>query len=102
MRPPAQLVMFLTLFVLRVGAQGTPAQDARAIFERAQRALVKKDYAAAERGFREGLRLDPKSVAAYTDLGVVYMRTERYDSAIRALLEAKKLAPNLPGIDLNL
>jgi len=30
------------------------------------------------------------------------MRTEKYDSAIRVLLEAKKLNPHLPGIDLNL
>src|ERR1017187_9392735 len=102
MRTPTLLLILLTLFILRAPAQQPPAPDPRAIFERAQQALVRKDYAAAERGFREVLRLDPRSAAAYTDLGVVYMRTEKYDSAIRVLLEAKKLSPNLPGIDLNL
>ncbi len=102
MRTPALIAIFLTLFILQAAAQQPPVADPKPIFERAQLALRNKDYPAAERGFQEVLRLDPRSAAAYTNLGVVYMRMEKYDSAIRALLEAKKLKPNLPGIDLNL
>jgi tetratricopeptide (TPR) repeat protein len=48
------------------------------------------------------LKLDPKSASAYVNLGVVYMRTERFDAAIKALESAKRLAPSVAGIDLNL
>ena len=82
--------------------QSASAANPKAAFDQAARALAAHDYAAAERGFREVLKLDPRSGAAYTNLGVVYMRTNRLDSAISALQEAKKLAPNLVGIDLNL
>ena len=101
MRTPTLLAMFLALSVPRAPAQQHTAQDLRPIFERAQQALLKKDYARAEGGFQEVLRLDPRS-AACTNLGVVYMRTEKYDSAIRVFMEAKKLNPLIPGIDLNL
>ncbi len=50
-------------------------QDLRSAFERAQQALAAQNYPAAERGFKEFLKLDPNSAAAYTNLGVVYMRT---------------------------
>lgn len=85
-----------------VQCRTTPSQDPRSIFESAQRALAAGDYKRAEDGFGEVLRLDPKSTAAYVNLGVVYMRTESFDAAIRALEAAKKLAPSLAGIDLNL
>ena len=77
-------------------------QDLRAAFGRAQQALAAKDYADAERGFKEFLKLDPNSAAAYTNLGVVYMRTGKPDDAIRALETAKKLDPSMVGVDLNL
>src|SRR6266699_2173204 len=61
------------------------AQDSgdkvRAAFERAQQALMAQDYAGAERGFKEFLKLDPNSAAAYTNLGVVYMRTGKLEEA---------------------
>jgi len=86
---------------------GNPArrlteQDPRAAFERANRALAAKDYPSAEQGFKDFLKLDPQSAAAYLDLGVVYMRTGRPDEAIRTLETAKKLDPHMVGIDLNL
>jgi len=77
-------------------------QDLRAAFERAQQALATKDYLAAERGFKDFLKLDPNSAAAYTNLGVIYMRTGKPEEAMRALETARKLDPNMVGIDLNL
>jgi tetratricopeptide (TPR) repeat protein len=102
MRIPALLLMLSILTVRPVPGQQPPAHGLRAVFERAQNALVLKDYAGAERGFKEVLQLDPRSVAAYSNLGVVYLRTERYDAALRAFLEARKLNPAIPGVDLNL
>src|SRR6516164_1023899 len=85
-------------------AQSRPSssQDPRIVFESAQRALAAGDYRSAESGFREVLKLDPQSAAAYVNLGVVYMRTQKFDAAIKALESAKKLAPTMAGIDLNL
>ena len=70
-------------------AQRLSEQDLRAAFERAQQALAAQDYPAAEQRFKDFLKLDPNSAAAYTNLGVVYMRTGKSDEAIRALETAK-------------
>jgi tetratricopeptide (TPR) repeat protein len=85
-----------------VQSRPIPSPDPRSIFERAQHALAAGDYKSAENGFHEVLKLDPKSASAYVNLGVVYMRTERFDAAIKALESAKRLAPSVAGIDLNL
>jgi len=79
-----------------------PSPDPASVFESAQRAFAAGDYKSAESGFQEVLKLDPNSAAAYINLGVVYMRTEKLDAAIEALETAKKLAPSMVGIDLNL
>jgi tetratricopeptide (TPR) repeat protein len=85
-----------------VQSRPTASQDPRSIFENAQSALAAGNYKSAESGFREVLKLDPQSAAAYVNLGVVYMRTEKFDAAIKAFESAKKLAPSMVGIDLNL
>src|ERR1039457_1765014 len=72
------------------------------LFEEAERALSIHDYTSAEQGFREVLKIDPQSAAAYADLGVVYMRRSEYERAIEAFKNAKRLAPQVTGIDLNL
>src|SRR5215472_6559563 len=77
-------------------------QELRAAFGKAQAALQSKDYATAEREFKDFLKLEPNNPAGYTNLGVVYMRTKRYSDAIQALEIARKLDPDMLGIDLNL
>ena len=76
------LWLLLMLVSLPVSGQQPSAEDPRVVFERAQKALLAKDYSNAEKGFKEVLRLDPRSAAAYSNLGVVYMRLERYNAAI--------------------
>jgi tetratricopeptide (TPR) repeat protein len=78
-----------------------PPPNPKTLFEEAQRALIAHDYAKVERGFRGVLKIDPRSVAAYSKLGVVNMRLGRYDLAIKAFTEAEKLAPEVTGLDLN-
>src|SRR5947207_972247 len=65
-------------------------QEPKTLFEEAQRALAAGDYASAEKGFREVLKLEPRSAAAYSGLGVVYLRTEKINWAIKAFETAKK------------
>lgn len=96
------------LVILILGAAPSSAQPpqkfetAAEAFQVGQRELAAEQYAAAEAAFREVLRLDPNSAAAYTNLGVVYMRTGRFDAAIASLQEAARLAPRVAGIHLNL
>src|SRR5207237_2196425 len=65
--------------------QASQSQNPGSIFSAAQEALSAGDYAKAERGFREVLTIDPRSAAPYTDLGVVYLRTNRLDPAMQSL-----------------
>src|SRR5579859_1881949 len=93
---------FIIAMLSTPGFSQRPPSDPKSIFEDSQRALLAHDYSKAELGFRKYLELDPRSAGAYSNLGVVYLRLGRYDSAIQAFNKAKALAPDLPQIDLNL
>jgi len=56
----------------------------------------------AEEDFRRVIARDPKSSAAYVNLGVVYMRQKRWDDALVELHKAESLSPDEPGIRLNI
>jgi len=96
------VVLCLVALSLGRGAGQQSASNPKIIFEEARRALVAHDYAQAERGFRAVLSIDPHSAPAYANLGVVYMRLGRYERAIEAFQNAKRLAPEERGLDLNL
>src|SRR5262249_31979991 len=57
----------------------TSATDPAAIFREGQLALEKKQYKRAEEAFRTVIHLDPRSFAAYANLGVVYIREKKWD-----------------------
>src|SRR5271157_3000832 len=99
--PFAFCLFFLPPAQAQAPAGAQPANPA-AVFAQAQRALGAGDYAAAERGFRRVLELDPRSAAAYVNLGVTYLRSGKVDLAIKSFEAARKLAPQMSGIDLNL
>ena len=69
----------LLLATLGLAAVQAQVEDPKAVFERAQRALLAGDYAKAEQGFREVLEMDPLSAGAYSNLGVIYLRTDKLD-----------------------
>jgi tetratricopeptide (TPR) repeat protein len=100
----AILTVFLCWFprLPRTFAQHPQTQDPRSIFEHGQQALADQEYAVAEEDFDHLLRMGVRSAPTYGNLGVVYMRTNRLDAAIKAFLRAKALAPGLTGVDLNL
>src|SRR5271157_567134 len=94
--------LLLALASCVVGSCRQSPSDPKAIFEQAQRALDAHDYTTAEEGFRAVLKIDPHSAAAYSNLGVVYMRRKEYARAVEAFRNAKRLAPQVTGVDLNL
>ena len=76
--------------------------DVATIFQQGQHSLAKGDLKQAEQAFRTVTNIDPQSAAAYANLGVVYMREKRWDSALIALHKAERLAPRVAGIRLNI
>lgn len=96
--------MFLLLAFLTLGFSSPQARpdEAQAKLQQAIRALQARDYAAAERGFRDVITIDPQSAPAYCNLGVLYAQTDRLDSAIEALQKASEITPGNPGISLDL
>lgn len=78
------------------------AQSARETFESAARALAAGDTEAAENGFQSVLRMEPRNVAALSNLGVIYSRTSRGDEAIAMYHRALDESPNDTAILVNL
>ena len=78
------------------------AEPAKEVFERAARALAAEDYPAAELGFQAVLREQPRQVAALSNLGVIYSRTNRADQAIAVYRRALRVSPDDKAILVNL
>jgi tetratricopeptide (TPR) repeat protein len=84
------------------GAVRSSAADPAQIFARGQLALQNGKLDEAEEAFREVLQIDPQSGAAYTNLGVVYMRRKQWAKAVNALEKAERLMPQTAGVRLNI
>jgi len=67
-----------------------------ALFARAQTSLLNHDYARAEAEFQQVLRLVANSAPALVNLGVVYLRTGKYDRAIELFRKTQILSPEIP------
>ena len=78
------------------------AEPVKEIFDRAVRALEASDYQGAERGFQAVLREQPRNIAALSNLGIIYSRTNRADQAIVVYRRALELSPDDKAILLNL
>lgn len=78
------------------------AESAKEVFDRAARALSAGDYPSAERGFQSVLRLEPRNIAALSNLGVIYSHTGRADQAITVYRRALRLSPDDKALLLNL
>ncbi len=72
------------------------------IFVGAAADLQAARYAEAERGFGEVLRREANNLGALGNLGVLYGRQNRPQKAIDIYRRALKLAPQDPGLQLNL
>jgi tetratricopeptide (TPR) repeat protein len=84
------------------GAARSSAADPAKFFARGQLALQNGKLDEAEKAFREVLQIDPQSGAAYTNLGVVYMRRKQWGKAVSTLEKAERLMPQAAGVRLNI
>ncbi len=58
--------------------------------------------AEAEQEYRKVLAIDPEVADAWEKLGFLYRRTERYEEAYRALIQARRLGARSPALFVNL
>src|SRR6476620_1485382 len=58
-------------------------------FRAGMEALLSERYEPAEREFKETVKLDPLHDAAFYGLGQVYMKTQRYDAALKAYIASR-------------
>ncbi len=84
------------------GLPGQRAEQASAIFAQGQTALTKGELTAAETDFREVLKVEPGSVPARANLGVVYMRRKQWTMALEQFQAAEHLAPGNPGLETDI
>ena len=103
------LWLLLTPFVLAAQTGGSPAppqKDAEvqlhADLERAAEAMHKGELSAAAEAFRQALRIDPHSLAALNNLGIVLARQGKPAEAIPLYEEALKVRPGDPATERNL
>jgi tetratricopeptide (TPR) repeat protein len=112
-RPPRFTATLLGIFLGYVGitearqagttaASGSARLDPQTLFAQGQAALQSGDLDAANTAFRNVLAVDPRSGAAYANLGVVAMRRKQWNSALSLLHRAEQLEPKMTGIRLNI
>ncbi len=89
MRPAHVLLIILT--TTRVALPQTPDELAQT----AARAMQQQDYAAAEKAYRQFLRLSPNVAEVHSNLGVACYSQNKFPCAEEALNHALKLAPQL-------
>ena len=90
---------------LETGSEQNPVastSNPATIFREGKEAMQSGKLSLAEEDFRRVIALDPKSSAAYVNLGVVYMREKRWDDALVELNKAESLSPDEPGVRLNI
>src|SRR5713226_7226947 len=83
-------------------AAASQRRDPQALFAKGQTALQNGDLDTAEAAFRQVIAMDPRSGAAYSNLGVIAMRRKEWDRAITLLRKAETLEPKMTGIRLNI
>jgi tetratricopeptide (TPR) repeat protein len=89
------------LALLLLAALHICAQSASDLFSQGEAALKQGDLSTAERDFGAVLSLEPNSLPARANLGVVYMRRHDWIRALEEFRRAEQLAPGNPGIALN-
>lgn len=93
-------ISFVLLGALALGQGSEPSSEQ--LFQNAAQALRAGDLDAAEQGFRTVLAREPKNLGALGNLGVLLNRRQRPAEAIAIYRRALQLAPQEPGLELNL
>lgn len=87
----------LTFAVFLYGCASTPAEMAN---DRGVALAQRQDYEGSIIEFSESIRLNPKYVLAYYNLGLSYYHLGDYDSAVENFVEANRLKPRRYQKDL--
>ena len=82
----------------------TPDPEAarRQTYLAGESALKQGQLSEAEKDFLQIVTTTPGDVGAHVNLGVIYMRQQKWKRALEELRTAEKLAPQIPGIRLNI
>jgi tetratricopeptide (TPR) repeat protein len=92
--------------ILTVAALTGQTNDREALrrqaFEAGESAMHRGQLAEAEKKFLEIVAMAPADVGAHANLGVIYMRQQKWKRALDELHAAEKLAPQIPGIRLDI
>jgi tetratricopeptide (TPR) repeat protein len=98
-----RLLRLLLLCSFQAWAPGGANDEAvRSAYQNGEKAVQQGDLALAEKSFLEVLKLVPRDIGARVNLGVVFMRQQKWNEALEYLSQAEKLAPQIPGIHLNI
>src|SRR5580704_17296299 len=88
-------MVFAALWVVSPGLAQSPAAT------QAMAAQQRGDFAEAEKDWRAAVAQNPQDGVAYANLGFVLAHQNKYTDAVPAYRKAAKLAPTMPGIQLN-
>jgi tetratricopeptide (TPR) repeat protein len=97
--PFLEACVFVAFAMLWVGVAPGRAQSAAAT--QAMAAQQRGDFAEAENDWRTAVTQNPQDAVAYANLGFVLAHQNKYTDAVPAYRKAAKLAPTMPGIQLN-
>jgi tetratricopeptide (TPR) repeat protein len=92
------MIFVTAVLLLLLWNQNDPVREA---YQSGEAAIQQGNLAAAEKDFNHVLELVPQDVGARVNLGVIFMREEKWDKALDYLKQAEKLAPQVAGIRLN-
>lgn len=82
------------------GANNPPGQvsAAQTYFSQGVEYSKQKSWSLAIQAYLEAVRLDPKYVEAWNNLGFCYRKAKRYDKAFDAYNQAVSLKPDYPNV----
>src|SRR5262249_11631115 len=86
--------------LLSLGVGGVAVAQSPAAAQ-AMAAQQRGDFAEAEKDWRAAVAQNPQDAVAYASLALMLARQNKYTEAVPAYRKAAKLAPTMPGIQLN-
>lgn len=75
----------------------SPATSAQAYFSQGEDYSKKRNWNLAIQAYLQAVRLDPKFVEAWNNLGFCYRKVQQYDKAFGAYKQAVDLRPDFPN-----
>ncbi|MGH9900459.1 MAG: tetratricopeptide repeat protein, partial [Pyrinomonadaceae bacterium] len=101
LHPLMALVFAAAVFTGQAPGDGRQTEELRARYLTAQKFETAGDWGAAEREWREVVRLAPRDARAWVNLGVVLNRQNKPGEAIDAWSRAASIDPRLAGAHFN-